>query len=197
MCAHCQARKRSIGKRVIKSTGIEISTIGKRHLGAALGSEAFKKEFAQEKVDEWIAQIKVLSKFAVTQQHAAFSAFTHRLQGRWTFVSRTVPEAGPLLSGLEKAIREDFVPALLGRNVSDLERDLLSLPARYGGMGISNPCSLAPIAYDFSRALCAPLMHIVLRQGEEFDPNSLREDQNNIKLEGDKETARSKGLLLD
>ena len=98
--------KEASAKEMFKNTGIEITTVGKRHLGAALGSASFKKEF--------VAQVKTLSKFAVTQPHAAFSAFTHCLQGRWTFVSRTVPDAGPLLTELEKAIREDFIPALLG-----------------------------------------------------------------------------------
>ena len=36
-------------------------------------------------------------------------------------MSRTIPGAGPLLTELEKTIREHFIPALLGRNVSDDE----------------------------------------------------------------------------
>jgi hypothetical protein len=128
-----KAEKESLARETFQDTGVEITTIGKRHLGAALGSASFKKEFVQEKVEEWISQIKILSKFAITQPHAAFSAFTHCLQGRWTFVSRTVPGAGSLLAELEQAIREVFIPAIVGRSVSDDERKLLSFPARFGG----------------------------------------------------------------
>ena len=34
---------------------------------------------------------------------------------------------------LEKCIREKFVPAIIGRNVSDLHRRMLALPVRLGG----------------------------------------------------------------
>ena len=74
--------KEKLAKDLFKKTGVEITTVGKRHLGAAIGSEAFKKDFIQEKVSEWMDQVRVLTKFAATQPHAAFSAFTHCLQGR-------------------------------------------------------------------------------------------------------------------
>ena len=40
---------------------------------------------------------------------------------------------------LEDAIRQKFLPALLGRTVNDLERELFSLPARFAGLGIPKP----------------------------------------------------------
>ena len=40
---------------------------------------------------------------------------------------------------LEAGIRREFIPTFLGRAVSDVERDLLGLPARMGGLGLLNP----------------------------------------------------------
>ena len=41
-------------------------------------------------------------------------------------------------------MRTKFIPILCGRPApSDLERDLLALPSRLGGMGLINPTSVA------------------------------------------------------
>ena len=47
-----------------------------------------------------------------------------------------MPGSPDLFQPLEDTIRMVFIPALLRREVNDLERDLLSLPA---GMGIVKP----------------------------------------------------------
>ena len=54
----------------------QISTEGKPHLGAALGTEAFVHEFVSKKVQQWVEEVLHLSSIASTQPHAAFSAFT-------------------------------------------------------------------------------------------------------------------------
>jgi hypothetical protein len=169
-------------KKLFSGTNVEITINGTRHLGAALGSVEFKGNFVGEKVKEWISQVELLSRFAKTQPHAAFAVFTHCLQARWTFVSRTVPGAGPLFVELEKVIRHTFLPSILGgRAVTDAERELLSLPARYGGLGVFNPCVKAPQSHKFSEALCTPLVRLILKQEDSFDPLSLKDEQKIIK----------------
>ena len=86
-----------------------------------------------------MAAVKNLAAIATTQPHAAFSAFTQSLQGQWTFLSRSMPGVSHLFQPLEDIIRKEFVRSLLKRVVNDLERDMLSLPAQLGGMGIFNP----------------------------------------------------------
>jgi len=53
--------------------------------------------------------------------------------------SRAMPDTSHLFKPLEDTIRADFIRSLLRRDVNDLERDMLSLPARMGGMGIFKP----------------------------------------------------------
>ena len=118
-----------------KDSGIEINCEGTRHLGAAIGSSSFKQSYIKLKVDGWIHAVKKLAGIAATQPHAAYAAFTHCLQGQWTFLSRAMSDISDMFKPLEDVIRADFLPALLRREVNDLERDMLSLPARLGGMG--------------------------------------------------------------
>ena len=71
---------------------------------------------------------------------------------------------------------------LIKRDISDTERDLLSLPAKFGGLGIFNPCERATSSLPYSEALCAPLVALVMRQADAvFNPAELREDQKNIR----------------
>ena len=66
-----------------------------------------------------------------------------------------------------------FLPTLLRREVSDLERDLLGLPARMGGMGITKPTDECLIANTNSVYVSAPLVRLVKRQEFELDPIGL------------------------
>ena len=58
-----------------------------------------------------------------------------------------MPVAVELFQPLEDAIRGEFLPTLLKRDVNELERDLISLPVRLGGMGISKPIKQCEIAH--------------------------------------------------
>ena len=64
---------------------IKITTDGHRHLGAVVGSNENKEEFVIAKVSEWVKQQEVLTNFACSEPHAAFSGFIHGLRHRYTF----------------------------------------------------------------------------------------------------------------
>lgn len=60
-----------------------------------------------------------------------------------SLLSRTIPDIADLLNPLEEAIQQHLIPALTGRPpCSKEERDLLALPIRLGGMGITNLASI-------------------------------------------------------
>ena len=99
-----------------------------------------------KKIDGWVSAVKKLALIAATQPHAAFATFTQCLQGQWTFLSRTMLDAADLFQPLEESIRKDFIRALLKRDVNDLERDMLSLPARMGGLGLFKPTEVESLA---------------------------------------------------
>ena len=91
-----------IAKELFSDTGVNITTEGKRHLGAALGAEPFVSTYVQNKVEKWTTQIKHLSQIAKTQPHAAYSAFTHGLSSKWTYLLRTIPNIAASYSHLSK-----------------------------------------------------------------------------------------------
>ena len=66
-----------------KDSGISITTVGKRHLGAAIGTLQFISVYVEHKVCEWVSEIERLSSVALTQPHTAYAAFTS-LKHKWT-----------------------------------------------------------------------------------------------------------------
>ena len=118
-------------KDCFQGTGLDIRTDGIILLGSPIGSKAFVDDQVRKKVDLWTKDRSLLSNIAETQLQAAFSAFGHGLLNRWTYFFRTCLIPHDLLSQLENCLRNVFVPSLSGRsNVSDTERDWLSLPFR-------------------------------------------------------------------
>ena len=97
-----------------------------------------------------------------------------------------MPEITPLLQPLEHEIRVNFIPSLLRRNVNDSERELLSIPARLGGMGILNPTVECASAHENSMLISQPLIRLILRQETDFDPNELETAVKEIRKDIDK-----------
>ena len=54
-------------------------------------------------------------------------------------------------------ICEKLIPAITGQVCSDLERDLLSLPTRLGGLGLTNPVTKSAFEFESSMQITAPL----------------------------------------
>ena len=90
-----------------------------------------------------------------------------------------------LFEPLEDAIRGEFLPTLLKRDVNDLERELLSLPVRLGGMGISKPIEQCEVAHFNSMYVSAPLVKLITRQIAEFDPHELSDEMKTLRADMD------------
>ena len=152
-------------RQLFTDTDVNISIEGKRHLGAALGSRTFTEEYVTNKVQGWTQEITCLAEIATTQPHAAYAAFTHGLSSRWSYISRTIPDIHDLLLPLETAILQCLIPAITGRApCSRQERDLLALPFRLGGLGLTNPATNSSHAFQASERLTAPLAVLIVAQ---------------------------------
>ena len=131
-------------QRIFACTEIQITCQGERHLGAVIGSEEHKNEYVSSKVLKWVPDLKDLAKIAKDDPQAVLSAFTKSICHRWTFVQRTIPRTSDLFLPLEQCIIKDtLIPSILGRQISDLERQVVSLPVRFRGLGIANPVETA------------------------------------------------------
>ena len=62
-----------------------------------------------------------------------------------------VPYCDALYKELEFNISNKFLPSVFGCEVSQAERKLFSLPARLGGLGISDPTEMNDVIFKCSR----------------------------------------------
>ncbi len=138
---------------------------GQRHLGAAVGSAEFVAAYLTEKVATWAAQVDRLADVAATQPHAAYAAFVFGLRHRWTFLQRTMPTAGDHMQPLQDAIRHKLVPRLTKHQSNDLEMELLTLPAAYGGMSFDDPVIDSSRKHSDS-VQCTANLTSLIRKGE-------------------------------
>jgi len=121
-------------RALFSKSGIQITTEGRPLLGAPIGTPTFTRDFIAEKVTQWTTELKALASFATTQPQAAYAAYTHGMAGKWSYLSRACSINKEQLAALEASLRMELIPAITGRAMSDLERDLVGLPARMGGL---------------------------------------------------------------
>ena len=70
---------------------------------------------------------------------------------------------------LEEAIRVNLIPALCGKDVNDLERRIIALPYRYGGLGMQNPVSTADREFQTSSQITSQLTDLICQQNNDVD----------------------------
>ena len=173
-CLVVKEKHLHLATETFSSSGIKISCEGARYLGTPLGTAEYMNKFADKKVSEWQAAVESLSSIATSQPHAAYSALTHGLSSQWLFLQRTIPNLAPLLEPLESTISEVFIPALTGRRgCSDSERDLFALPARLGGLGITNPSLSANHQHSASVNITSPLTAAIINQDCNYSLNTV------------------------
>ena len=98
---------------IFPDTNINITTHGRPHLGAPLGSKDFINQFVSEKVTNWKEELMLLAEIAKSQPHAAYAAFTHGYVHKFSYISRTVPNIEPHLLALEELICSHLIAVLL------------------------------------------------------------------------------------
>ena len=159
---------------LFQGTGVNITTDEKRHLGATLGSRSYVERYMQDKVVLWVDTIKKLSVIARTQPHAAYSVFIHGLSSKWTYFLHTIPDIADLLVPLDEVIDTHFIPALTGReSASDTERQLLALPTRLGGLGLTVPSKTASFKHASSLKVTAPLAALIVQQSPTYSTETI------------------------
>ena len=155
------------------------------------------------RVQEWASEIERLAEIAKTQPHAAYTAFTFGMKHRWNFIMRTVPNIGTPpetddtetspLQPLETAIRAKLIPALANEHVPDfLERAMIALPPRLGGMGIPNPVRTADFEYQNSKKLTAKLTEFIVAQDERGKLDQAEQLKIRLEISKARETEQKK-----
>ncbi len=101
---------------------------GHRYLGSFIGTREEQEHFVDLKAKEWETCVKKMSSAAEQYPHESLTAFNRSLQHEWGFVSSVIPECVNQMSAVENTIKNYFVPALLQKNITDIDRETMSLP---------------------------------------------------------------------
>ncbi len=164
-------------KSVFAGSGLQITTEGKRHLGAVIGTESYRDEYVSEQIDGWIEELKELEKIARVEPHIAYSAYVKGFQHKFTYLTRTIPDIQTHLERLDKAINQHVLkPIFNNYNLSNHERIWISLPPRLGGLGINIISEIAPIYYNNSKLMTRPLVERIVQQHKKMEDT---EDRGN------------------
>ncbi len=161
-------------KEVFKDSGLEITSEGQRHLGAVVGTVEYRNTYVNGKVAAWIEDIKQLAEIAKEEPQIALTAYTKGLCRRWAYTQRTIDGISENFRPLEDVIRNVFIPAIVGRQISELERRLLALPVRHGGLGIQDPSQTSHYEYSASTKITEQLTSLIYNQNPSI--NDLNKD---------------------
>ena len=138
-----------------------------------IGSRKYLEEYVSEKVTNWVSEVTKLAEFALSQPQACYAAYTFGLKNRWTYFLRTLPDIQDLLEPLENAISKVFIPVITKHRSSQLDRDILALSVRLGGLGITNPCLEASFEQSSSVKVTTPLVQQIVAQSHQMPDDSL------------------------
>ena len=189
-----------VAREIFNDTRVKITEEGSRHLGSVIGTSEYKMKFVEDQVAQWIAEIERLADIAKTQPQAAYTALTFGIKHRWNFVLRTVPNISELLMPLETTIAQKLIPSLAGgRNPAELDRAIVALPPRLGGMGIPIPNEIADMEHQNSKKLTAKLTQLIVDQDEsgEVDLSELVKTRIEIAKEREKRQKNKSDLIKD
>ena len=178
---------------------VQVTDTGHRYLGSYIGSESGLQEFINNEIESWNADIEGLSKIASSEPQLAYSAFVFGTSRRWNFTTRTTPGISELLHALEYKIKDTFIPAIVGKLfVPDYLRDIFSLPAKMGGLGITNVEETAEMEYKNSLQATASLADAIYNQHNTFRPDehAQKEIMKDIKKRRHDHFTKSKSDIL-
>ena len=68
--------KYETAKGIFKDTNLNVTNESKRHLGTVVGTEEVRKEYVIMRANEWVVELKLLTKITKFYPQAAYCAFT-------------------------------------------------------------------------------------------------------------------------
>ena len=157
------------------NTKINITTEGKRHLGAVIGSNEFRVKYVTEWIDERIDELRTLSTYAKSQTQAAYAAFYFGQQNKYSYFLCAIPGMDELMKPVDESLKNELLPSIIRESMTNKEKELYSLSTRLGGLGIPSFVEKAENDYKNSLHITASLVALIVAQEE------LLPDDSNVK----------------
>lgn len=141
-------------QQIFKGTNITINT-GSRFLGSYIGKG--KEDFIRNEVKQFITVIDKLTHICKDSPQAAYTALTKAAQFKWSFLQRVIADCNEFCEPLTHALRTNFMPTMMGSDITVEEANLFSLPVHKGGLAITNPFTENNLSYKTSKKGCSIL----------------------------------------
>ena len=149
--------------RVFGGTNIQITTEGKRHLGAVVGTDENKKKYINDKFSEWKKETNMLTDIVTIHSQAAYTAYVTSYQDNLTFLLRTIPNIKDQFKRIDEVVRHKLILAIIGDHIiNDAERVMLSLRTRLGSLGLKIIAEVAENKYKDSTRITSNLQDQIL-----------------------------------
>ena len=124
-------------EKLFENTKINITKNGKRYLGAAIGSQEYRDEYIIKKTNQIANELNKLCEIGNLEPQAEYSCFVSGFKHKLNYIMRTIPDISHLLKPINDIILAKLIPAITdGIKINQIEKKLLSLPAKYGGLAI-------------------------------------------------------------
>ena len=171
-----------IANTTFKSTKINVTSNGKRHLGAVTSSRSYKENYMNEIIDQRIKEVKLLSEIAKIEPQCALSCFISGYKHKLNYYMRTVLNISNFLRHIDDVITKEFIPAITGGvKCPENKRKLLSFPPKLGGLGIPVFSETSDFEYINSKMVTNQLCEKIIQQEKQYDrDNKIKEIKNNI-----------------
>ena len=115
---------------------LNITSEGKRLLGAVVGFRCNKDEYCNENVWKWKKQLENLCQIAEIHPQLAYAACRKDILSKFTYFLRIIDDMSHYLSPVDEIVSNNFLAKLFGLNTPFSElRNLFSLRTSGGGLG--------------------------------------------------------------
>ena len=120
-------------------------------------------------MQSWASSVQIISDIAKAQPQMAHCAYICTWLGKQVDLLQAIPNISNLFQPLENVLFLHFIPALIGKPISDLEHSLFILPVCLGGLGICDPQTLANSEFAALVKVIQLLVNCILHQYGTFN----------------------------
>lgn len=172
-------------------------TDGHRYVGGYIGSDKARSDWIDPQIQQWVKGIKALAKVARRYPQTAYAGLQKSLQSEWMYLQRVTDRVSDDFAPIERAIQEDFLPALFDATKEEIAemRPLLALSVRRAGLGIPVPTLSGPPSYRTSTQCTAMLTQSLLTGGP-FSVADYQADNKAERIAAQRERAGREELVL-
>ena len=147
-------------------------------MGGYIRDDKFKSDWLREHTLMLEKNVGTIIKNAGKYPQQSYNTVAHAIQSQWIFLQHITWETGYALAGVEKMLRETFLPYPFFRNrktLSPIIGVLSTMPVNKSGLALLNPVTSAKEKYIRSHQGSAELIQSMKRGRVFFNADQILE----------------------